>query len=244
MPRDGRGDRIRTYDLRFPKPPRYQTALRPDLRFLPLDCVEGKPHCSVAGPNRKSLVDTGVAQLRTLGNSDPPGQPAVDLKHKAHRHARGYRRDVERARVFVNTNHPARLVEEDHVERDKRIFHPERNGGLTLVDEKHPRAARHLAPVHQPNRALGRVIGHLDSEMCLTARPAQICLIVATCGIGRKRGDQKEGGNRSRQVRTRDACSQGITWPAMRPRSPSITRSETASPGCKSAKPERRSTSM
>ena len=27
---NGRGDRIRTYDLRYPKPSRYQAALRPD----------------------------------------------------------------------------------------------------------------------------------------------------------------------------------------------------------------------
>ena len=28
--KSGRGDRIRTYDLRYPKPPRYQAAPRPD----------------------------------------------------------------------------------------------------------------------------------------------------------------------------------------------------------------------
>ena len=31
---DGRGERIRTPGLRYPKPSRYQTALRPDARFL------------------------------------------------------------------------------------------------------------------------------------------------------------------------------------------------------------------
>ena len=31
---DGRGDRIRTYDLRYPKPSRYQAALRPDVSVI------------------------------------------------------------------------------------------------------------------------------------------------------------------------------------------------------------------
>lgn len=30
---DGRGERIRTPGLRYPKPSRYQTALRPDMAF-------------------------------------------------------------------------------------------------------------------------------------------------------------------------------------------------------------------
>ena len=39
----GRGDRIRTYGLRFPKPSRYQAALRPDTRALAQGCGGEKP---------------------------------------------------------------------------------------------------------------------------------------------------------------------------------------------------------
>ena len=58
--KSGRGDRIRTYDLRFPKPPRYQAALRPDpgVCLAPKSPVEKRktysqgqraPLCLIAG---------------------------------------------------------------------------------------------------------------------------------------------------------------------------------------------------
>ncbi len=39
----GRGGGIRTHDLRYPKPARYQAAPRPDIRLLPRDGSQGKP---------------------------------------------------------------------------------------------------------------------------------------------------------------------------------------------------------
>ena len=57
----GRGEKIRTSDLRYPKPSRYQAALRPDIGRVARINADGKHLFAVTGPNCSSLINVRIA---------------------------------------------------------------------------------------------------------------------------------------------------------------------------------------
>ena len=64
---DGRGDRIRTYDLRYPKPSRYQAAPRPDWRVLAYETSAEK--------SKPAVIRTARRRFRGQSTDDGPPRP-------------------------------------------------------------------------------------------------------------------------------------------------------------------------
>lgn len=77
--------------------------------------------------------------------------PTVQLKGGSRRYPSGARnrRQVMRLRlVFYELNDP-RVVDEQHVERNQRVLHPEGDGPVRRIDEQHPCVRSEFGPVHQ-----------------------------------------------------------------------------------------------
>src|SRR5205085_11922370 len=73
--RDGRGERIRTFDPLLPKQLRYQAALHPERRIVPsgVDCARRRPAAAGKTCTRAELFS--YAQRRSGG---PPGTDRAD----------------------------------------------------------------------------------------------------------------------------------------------------------------------
>lgn len=66
---NGRGERIRTSDLRYPKPPRYQAAPRPDsCRIIYNEDSAKESEKSVTGPDNALARDCWVPHNGFLGD--------------------------------------------------------------------------------------------------------------------------------------------------------------------------------
>jgi hypothetical protein len=125
---------------------------------------------------------------------------AVEFQHRAHHAARFDRRLVHRHGALVDMRDKPGLVGEQHVERDQRIAHPHRDGRIPLEVEQHARIGRHLAAIHQAQRAALIVIRELDREfMNLTAaddfqRPLLEGDARGVLGEGRRRDERGKPG--------------------------------------------------
>jgi len=83
---------------------------------------------------------------------------AVDFQHRQARFWRANGGLIVGSRICVNVPNLSGGVEKDHIERDERIAHPERQRLSRFVYEEHALKARHSLNVHQTLRAfLGRV---------------------------------------------------------------------------------------
>src|SRR5690606_15515990 len=80
--------------------------------------------------------------------------PRVDLEHVPGRARNAARAIVQYRDLFLDAEHGAIQGEEEHVERDAGVAHPERAHALIGPREEHARALRQLRPVHEPARVL------------------------------------------------------------------------------------------
>ena len=80
--------------------------------------------------------------------------PALDLQHRGHRLRDRDRRLGHRHRVGGDAGDGAVRTDEDHVERDQGVAHPEAGRARRIEREEHARVRRQAAAVHQPLRLL------------------------------------------------------------------------------------------
>ena len=93
-----------------------------------------------------------------------PDAVAAHLEDAAHRPTRGNDRFRLRRGVFGNPQDAAVAADEDHVERDVGVLHPEAGRLFLMEVEQHALPFRQLATKHEPSRHLLRRRSHLDRE--------------------------------------------------------------------------------
>src|SRR5262249_4562175 len=127
--------------------------LRPSFRWN-----QRKPNAPL--PPAKNSVRHAIARrdAKLLGG-------ATDhLEHRTDRAAGWDERFRERHRVLGNSRNAPIAADEDHVERDIGVLHPEARGLVVAKIEQHALALRQLAPEHQPLGLLLRRDRHLDRK--------------------------------------------------------------------------------
>ena len=162
-------------------------------------------------------------------DSEPLRQPTVDLEDRDHAAAAVDRRLIEGNRILVDAGHDPILTDEDHVERNKRVLHPEGHVAGRVIQKQHSAALRHLGHMHQAAPPLFRIIGNIDREPRLAPVAAQLDKIRLAGRIGGASKKPRRG--RQDYEESLSAASQLVTCTAIRPRAPSTTRNDTASPG-------------
>src|SRR5579871_2355275 len=163
----GRGSWIRTNDLQYPKLPRYQAALYPDLlenRRYTLDASPARPVPLRPAPLLLSGLEQRVGY--PIAGRDPVflGCTTDYFEHALGQPSRRDDPGRERLRVLRNSQDPAIGPDEDHVERDVGVLHPHRHLLLRGKIEQHTLPLGKLLPVHQPGSLFFFRGRYLDRE--------------------------------------------------------------------------------
>ncbi len=186
-------------------------------------------------------------QRAARSNPHAPRQTAVDFQDKLHTIAAINHALIEGDRIFMHAQNNTIWPCKNHVQRDQGIGHPKLRALGLGIDKQHARAGRHFRAIHQPLGAQSLCIGDFDRK-CLPAR--RRCHADAVCraisrdcpnALRKGRGRAKSGAEKDHRDKV---ASQAKTCTAILPRLPSVTRKHTASPACKSAKPEWFNTSI
>ena len=154
---------LRLSQKRLPAPWRGK---RPGHGFA-ADCSKTRPGCNATqrpGPRRGQGLKNGVAHLVAGPQADLGGDAAVEFEHRRARTARGDRRLRQRLGAIDDPRHRAVAGDEDHVERDVGVLHPEGDRAVALELEQHAAIHRHEAAIHQPPLARRRRRGDLDRK--------------------------------------------------------------------------------
>src|ERR1043166_4754845 len=158
----GRGGRIRTGDLEYPKLPRYQAALRPARRGgRPIRpgvdyTLRGTP-ASKAGSS-SALAEPGMGDPVAGRNPELARGPGNDFEHTTRRRAGGNDVVGFRLRTFGYPQYASIAADENHVERNVGVVHPHLDDLIGLELEQHALAFRERAAEHQPAGPL--FVGH------------------------------------------------------------------------------------
>src|SRR5262245_13114745 len=187
----GRGSRIRTGDLEYPKLPRYQAALCPARRGRIAAIVRytvRKWPASGCRANdasgRSPAAEDPVRHLVARLDPELAGGASDDLEHAPHRSARGNDARRQRLGILRNAQDAAVAANEDHIERHIGVLHPHRHFLIVLEIEQHAAPLGKLAAEHQPARALLVVDRDLDRED-VNAAPADDLEALKLCAFGR-----------------------------------------------------------
>ena len=156
----------------------------------------------------------GLAELGAEVDAELGRQPAVDLEHVAHGIAADHRRLVVRLGVLADSRQAAGAVEEQHVERDQGVPHPEGDRLRRLVDEQHRPEPRQALAVHQALRALAGVVHHLDAEAKLAVGVAKVERARVADRLRRRRpGGEQQAAARAARRSVSDAQVTGHPHP-------------------------------
>lgn len=119
-----------------------------------------------AGPDREGLIKPGVPDCVT--HLDPEGlrQSAIDLEHGNIARTAIDGRFIQGDRRGMHVGDPTCGIDEDHIQRDQSVAHPEGEPLGGLVKKQHARPARHGFAPHEALGSLCTVIGNFDAELC------------------------------------------------------------------------------
>lgn len=76
--------------------------------------------------------------------------------------------------VFGYADHLASLVQEQQVQGNPGILHPEGSGGWPFIHKEHPSGTWERIPVHQSLRPQSRRVRYFDFEACSSPTSTQI----------------------------------------------------------------------
>src|SRR5262249_7320956 len=130
--------------------PRYTVRFAPASRApMPANCTAD---VSAGACRRRKLpfAEDRVCHPVARCDTELSGGAGVDLEHRPHRSARGNERLRERDRVLRDAQDPSVATDEDHVERDIGILHPETGRLFLMKVEQHPLSFGELTPEHEP----------------------------------------------------------------------------------------------
>lgn len=142
--------------------------------------------------------------------------------------------------VGMDFLHDPFCIRKDHIKRNQSVFHPKTYGLFGIVDKEHSRKPWKRLNKHQPPRTGCWRVDNIDPELGLSPSPAKIHVLIRTFRVQ----DPCQKAKEEAEAQCSTADSQGFTSVAINPRFPETVRRANASPGCKSARPDRRKTSM
>src|SRR5262249_29878401 len=127
------------------------------LRYAPAPCrasIHGSVCASKPRPPLAAVAEDRVPHPVARRDAELLGGAAEHFEHRAHRPAGGHERFRERHRVLSDAQDPSVSADEDHVERDVGVLHPEAGRLFLMEVEQHALPFRQLAAEHEPFRLL------------------------------------------------------------------------------------------
>src|SRR5262245_58989057 len=133
------------------------------LRYAPAPCrasIHGSVCASkprrAAATSLPAAAEDRVPHPVARRDAELLGGAADDCEHRAHRPAGGHERFRERHRVLGDAQDAPVAADEDHVERDIGVLHPEAGRLFLMEVEQHALPFRQLAAEHESFRLLLR----------------------------------------------------------------------------------------
>src|SRR5262249_37888716 len=133
------------------------------LRYAPAPCrasIHGSVCASkprwAAATSLPAAAEDRVPHPVARRDAELLGGAADDFEHRAHRPAGGHERFRERHRVLGDAQDAPVAADEDHVERDIGVLHPEAGRLFLMEVEQHALPFRQLAAEHESFRLLLR----------------------------------------------------------------------------------------
>src|SRR5690606_6520606 len=93
--------------------------------------------------------EPGMTEIIPLAYAKASGKPAINFENAVDRFARDMNVKRLRLRHLGNADDAPVRRNEDHVERQKRILHPERSRHADAMEKEHPRILRQFGAEHQ-----------------------------------------------------------------------------------------------
>ena len=157
---------------------RYQAALHPDIKEGGSHkAIRPAPQALAAPPRPFALENRDLVPVRVLfraenrvadeipgPDAELAGKAAIDLQHPARHPARGNVLEAEGHGLLGDPDDPPVRANEDDVERDIGVFHPEPDGLRRVIVEEHAVAIGHGAAIHEPAIAVRLLAHDLDLE--------------------------------------------------------------------------------
>src|ERR1700730_14272663 len=128
-----------------------------------------------------------------LRNAELLGRARDHFEHCAYWTARSYERLRKRDRMLGDPQNPTIATDEDHIEWNVGILHPERRRLLAMEVEQHALSFRQLAPKHQALGLLLRGDRHLHPEGMHPALAHDLERLELTGGKGARRAERGQG---------------------------------------------------
>src|SRR5437588_12053845 len=184
---------------------RYRAALRPagratDSRFAHRQQVIAGTALSAATFTEKRSGDAV-----TGGNAEFTRGPGDDLEHSPYRAARGDQIVGHRLGILRDTHDASVAGDENHVERNIGIVHPELDRLLLLEIEQHAAALGQLLAEHQAHGALGSIGSKLNRKGMHAGARDDIYGILAARGYRQHASQQGPDGYQQRSRERRPA---------------------------------------
>ncbi len=93
-----------------------------------------------------------------------PRQTPIDFQNKLDPRAAVNRRQILRNGIFMDPRDVTRFIGKQHIQRNKRVFHPKLGIFGPIKHEQHPRSTGHMGAVHQAQLLLFWAVRDFDRK--------------------------------------------------------------------------------